>query len=256
MYQLNIETHIGMKKSLLINEETALFLSKNGFALSATPRKAVMKRFEHCTNLPKAPVLSAVYKFLEEILEDSQSQCFTIQIEPVAVKSSYSMTSNIFTKNLISDMWNNNVRFATILHIPTLTTSGSERVSDEFQKFLEDAYEAVQSAELLKQCPELASTLKEIRKNEDIEDYAGELAQDLYNSCGTFEFLINLEIRMPFNFRFNENGKYLSNSLGRVFRQQWILANNMIHAAKLAIQISEEIHQEEEQKARKEQGYV
>lgn len=101
-------------------------------------------------------------------------------------------------------MWDSNVRFDTILHIPSLTASSSHRVSDDFHEFLEAAYEEHQSQELLKQCPELASTLKEIQENEEIEDYAGEIAQDIYNSCGFFDFLINVEIRMPYDFRFDE----------------------------------------------------
>ncbi|MBP6114922.1 MAG: hypothetical protein KA474_09510 [Acinetobacter sp.] len=164
------------------------------------------------------------------------------------------MTAKLFPKKLISDMWDSNVRFDTILHIPSLTASSSHRVSDGFQEFLEAAYEEHQSQELLKQCPELASTLKEIQENEEIEDYAGEIAQDIYNSCGFFDFLINVEIRMPYDFRFDEKGTYLSNSLGGMFRMQWILAKDMVHAAEIAIQIAEDIHQEEEQKARKKQG--
>ncbi|BFM36211.1 hypothetical protein [Acinetobacter towneri] len=166
------------------------------------------------------------------------------------------MTTSKFPHNLISEMWNSNVRFDTILHIPTLVTSDHERVSDDFQEFLSDAYEECQSSKLLEQCPALESTLKEIRENENIEEYAGEVAQDLYRACGEFEFLILLETRMPFNFRFDENGKYLSNSLGCMFSMQWILATSMAHAAVQAIQIAEALHQEKQQEARKEQGYV
>lgn len=161
-----------------------------------------------------------------------------------------------FPKNLIGDMWNSNVRFDTILHIPTLVSSSHERVSDEFQEFLGDACEDYQSAELLKQCPALESILKEICENENIEEFAGEVAQNLYRACEVFEFLISIEIRMPFNFRFDVNGKYLSNSLGCMFHMKWILATSMVHAAEQAIQIADAFHQEKEQEARKEQGYV
>lgn len=86
MHQLNVETHIGLKKSLQLNTEVALFICKNGFALSATPRNSVLKRFDHCANLPKAPDLSEVGKFLKDILKDSNSEFFTIQIEAIPAK--------------------------------------------------------------------------------------------------------------------------------------------------------------------------
>ena len=159
-----------------------------------------------------------------------------------------------FPRNLIQDMWNSNVFFETILHIPTLLASNSTQVSDSFQEFLSDAFEDWQNEDLKKQCPNLESTLVEIKENDDIEDYAGEVAEDIVNQCGEFEFLIKLETRMPYNFKFDENGKYRSNSLGGYFRLQWILAKNMVDAAEKAIKIAEAIHDEEEQKARKEQG--
>ena len=37
-------------------------------------------------------------------------------------------------------------------------------------------------------------------------------------------FNINLEIAIPFNFRFSADGAYQSNSLGRSYRCQWIFA--------------------------------
>ncbi|KQD15103.1 hypothetical protein APD05_01895 [Acinetobacter nosocomialis] len=159
-----------------------------------------------------------------------------------------------FPRQLISDMLDSNVTFDTILHIPTLLASSSEQVSDKFQEFLDDAYEEWQSSLLLEQCPALKSTLKEIRENNDIKHYAGEVLQDFHRACGDFEFLIEIEIRIPFNFRFDKDGKYQSNSLGGYFRVQWILAKNMVDAAQIAIKIAEELHSVEEAKARKEQG--
>lgn len=159
-----------------------------------------------------------------------------------------------FPRQLISDMWDSNVTFDTIIHIPTLLASSSERVSDQFQDFLRDAYEEWTNTLLLKQCPALESTLKEIRENDEIEHHAGEVAQDFYRACGELEFLILLSIRIPFNFKFNQDGKYCSNSLGNAFQQQWILAKNMVDAAEIAIKMAEELHQEKEQIARKQQG--
>lgn len=159
-----------------------------------------------------------------------------------------------FPRQLISDMWDSNVTIDTIMHIPTLLASSSERVSDQFQDFLGDAYEEWTSTLLLKQCPALESTLKEIRENDEIEQYAREVIQDFHRACGELEFLIRLSIRIPFDFRFNEDGKYLSNSLGGSFQQQWILAKNMVDAAETAIKMAEELHEEKEQIARKQQG--
>ena len=159
-----------------------------------------------------------------------------------------------FPHQLIQDMWNTNVFFETILHIPTLQASSTSSVSEQFQDFLSDAYEDWQNEDLKKQCPSLKRTLNEIRENEHIEEFANEVANDFFRECGEFEFLIKLETRMPYNFKFDENGKYRSNSLGGYFRLQWILAKNMVDAAEKAIKIAEAIHDEEEQKARKEQG--
>lgn len=159
-----------------------------------------------------------------------------------------------FPKNLISDMYDSNVSFEQILHIPSLTASDAQNVSDQFSEFLGDAYEDWTSKSLLKQCPALEATLIEIRDNDQIEQYARDVINDFYHACGELEFLILISIRIPFNFKFTEDGKYRSNSLGGAFRQQWILAKNMISAAETAIQRAEELHQQEEQKARKEQG--
>lgn len=146
-----------------------------------------------------------------------------------------------FPKELIGEMYDSNVRFETIMHIPTLCTSSNERVSDQFQDFLESAYEERQNSDLLAQCPSLERTLKEIRENEDIECFAGEVAQDLYEECGDFEFLIQIEIAFPFNFHFTEDGKFHSNSLGGQYIMQWILAKDMMDAAQISIKRAEVI---------------
>lgn len=158
-----------------------------------------------------------------------------------------------FSRTLINDMWDGNVRFDSIMHIPTLIVSSSERVSDQFQDFLDDAYEEHQNSALLKQCPALESTLKEIRENDDIKDHAGEVAQDLYRDCD-YEFLVKLEISIPYNFSFNEEGKYLSNSLGGYYQMQWIFAKDMTEAAEIAIKRAEELWEKECEKANREKG--
>lgn len=164
------------------------------------------------------------------------------------------MQNNKFPRNLIEDMFNSNVSFETIMHIPSLTASDSNNVSDQFEEFLGDAYEDWTSKSLVKQCPALESTLIQIRDNDQIIQFAGEVIQDFHRACDDLEFLILISIRIPFNFRFGQDGKYHSNSLGGAFRQQWILAKDMVDAAEIAVKRAEELHQEEESKARKEQG--
>lgn len=159
-----------------------------------------------------------------------------------------------FPKQLIDDMWDANVRFDSIMHIPTLVASLSGRVSDQFQDFLSDAYEDYQSSALLEQCPELASTLKEIRENDDIGDYACEVAQDFYRECGEYEFLVNLEICIPYDFRFDEHGEFRSNNLGGIYQMKWILAKDMAEAAIIATKEANAIWEKECEKAKKENG--
>lgn len=159
-----------------------------------------------------------------------------------------------FSKKLLGDMFDSNVHFETILHIPTLLCSQSE--PEKFKDFLGDAYNEKQSADLLAQCPSLESTLKEIRENDEIESYAGEVARDLFDQCGDFEFLIKLEISFPSRFKFNEEGKYVSNSVGGQYILQWILAKDMAHAAEIAIERAEALWERECEKAKREQGLI
>jgi hypothetical protein len=163
--------------------------------------------------------------------------------------------NNEFPKKLISDLWDNNVFFENILFIPGLLAASVESVSEQYQDFLEDAYHDCTRTQLLEQCPELESVLEEIRNNDDIRSYAVELANDFYNACGEFEFLIQISIRIPYNFKFDEKGTYRSNSLGGSFQLKWILAKNMIEAAQTAVDLAEKLHNEKEQEALKEQGF-
>lgn len=159
-----------------------------------------------------------------------------------------------FPNKLVSDLWNANTTFETILHLPSLSASDPHNLSEKFIDFLSDAYDESTSSLLLKQCPALEPTLKWIRVQHDIEEYASDVLQDFNRACNELEFLILISTRKPYNFKFDQDGKYRSNSLGGYFIQDWILAKNMIEAAEIAIKMAEEIHQEEEAKARKEQG--
>lgn len=161
-----------------------------------------------------------------------------------------------FPSELKSEMWNSNVRFATILHIPTLTASSHLTISEEFQRFLDDAYSTNQKKRLLEQCPALSQVLQTIDEADtrsDIEAWSLDIASDLSNAVDDFEFLIELEMREPHNFKFKD-GKFFSCSLGGVFYMHWILAKNMVEAAQLAIKIADENWEKECEKAKREQG--
>jgi hypothetical protein len=160
------------------------------------------------------------------------------------------ISNNKFPAALAEEMFNNNVKFHRILHVPTLNVG--LKVSEDFEEFLWDL-EGQNSDTLIEQHPKLEGFIKNVQRNMSrgwFEDHANDLVTDHSN----FEFLVNLEIAIPFNFRFSADGKYLSNSLGGSFRCQWIFATNIKDAAEQAIKIAEKLHAEEEQKARIEQG--
>ena len=161
-----------------------------------------------------------------------------------------------FSQKLLSDMYERNVHFSKILHIPTLTAASNLRVSDDFQEFLEAASYDHQSNELLKQCAALGPTLEQIRNNVDIKNHAQEVARDLYSEAVDFEFLIQLEIRFPYNFKFDENGEYRTNSLSQDYLVTWVIAKDMVDATNIAIQKAQNIWETECQNAKKEQGLV
>ncbi|ENU42979.1 hypothetical protein F985_03878 [Acinetobacter seifertii] len=160
-------------------------------------------------------------------------------------------SNNKFPSALSEEMFNYSILFSKILHVPTLNVG--EKVSDDFEEFLW-ALDCQNADDLIEQHPRLEGFIKNVQRNMSrgwFEDHAN----DLVNDHSDFEFLINLEIAIPYNFRFTEEGKYLSNSVGGYSRLQWIFATDMKHAAEQAIKLAEEIHAEEELKARKEQGF-
>lgn len=161
-----------------------------------------------------------------------------------------------FSKQLLEQMFDANVRFGTILHIPTLCASVDDRISDEFQDFLEAAYDENQSNYLLAQCPEMAATLKEIRENDSIADFAKDVARDLLREAGEFEFLIKTDTTDPHNFIFKENGEFLTCSYGGWHTTLWILAKDMTQAAEIAVKEAQADWNKEMQKAKVEQGLV
>lgn len=151
---------------------------------------------------------------------------------------------------LAEEMFNNNVEFHTILHVPTLTVGQS--VPEAFEEFLGDM-DSKNAEDLVEQYPQLKEFIDGVNQYSDRE-WNEEHATHLIRHHSNFEFLISIHIAIPFNFQFNEEGKYVSNSLGGRYRCQWIFATSMKDAADQGIKLSEMIHAEEEQKARIEQG--
>lgn len=160
------------------------------------------------------------------------------------------MTEQIFPSQLAEDMYDNNTKFETILHIPTLNVS--DRVPEAFEDFL-SSMDSKNAQDLIEAFPEQKWVLDLIIRENDRE-YNEEHACNITRYFKDFEFLVLLETAIPYNFKFNNKGEYTSNSIGGRYYQDWIFAKNMQDAAEQAIQISEKIRAKEEQKARKEQG--
>lgn len=161
-----------------------------------------------------------------------------------------------FSKQNLEQMFENNVRFDKILHIASLCASRNDRISDDFQDFLDAASEKRQNDFLLEQCPQMVETLKEIRENESIVDFSHDVARDLTLESGEFEFLVLTETASPRNFVFKENGEFESCSTGGWYTMQWILAKDMTHAAEVAIEQAKADWNEEMEAAKAEQGIV
>jgi hypothetical protein len=161
-----------------------------------------------------------------------------------------------FSKQLLEQMHDLNVRFKAILHIPTLCLSLDYNISDEFQEFLEAASEENQSTFLLSQCPDMASTLKEIRENDFITDFSKDVARDLFLEAGDFEFLIKTEVTDPQDFVFKENGEFETCGYGGWQTTQWILAKDMTQAAEIAVKEAQADWNQAMLKAKTEQGLV
>lgn len=84
MYQLTIETQAGLKTSLQIENEVAQLLNMNGFPRSATPREKVLSEFVECAKkLSLGTAFISIKEWLVWILNDSNSEFFTIQLEAI-----------------------------------------------------------------------------------------------------------------------------------------------------------------------------
>jgi len=159
------------------------------------------------------------------------------------------MTTSKFPRELVEQMFDQNVRFETILHVPTLSVSHS--VPEQFEDFLSSL--DCNAEDLISKHPQFKQLIESFQEYTD-RDWNEEHAQQLAHYCGDLEFLILIESSIPRNIEFDEKGKFRSCSVGGWYQQDWIFATDMKSAAEQAIKISEEIYEREEQKARKNQG--
>ena len=153
-------------------------------------------------------------------------------------------------------MFENNVRFDTILHIQTLQASVEDSVSEEFQDFLNSSIEKLQRTRLEVQCPSLKPLMEQLQACDDFELNGRDIAQQLAQHTGEFDFLIQIEAAIPHRFKFDKNGEYLSNATGGMYYQVWILAKDMIHASEQSIKFAENIFEEKIKEAKIEQGFA
>lgn len=153
-----------------------------------------------------------------------------------------------FPHSLAEDMFNHQTQFGAVLHIPTLNVS--DRLPDFFDDFLESMYCA---DDLIEKFPEFKNLFQSFIENPG-RDWNQEHATNLIRYCTGFEFLVLVESATPYNFKFNSEGKYMSNTVGGCYQMDWIFAKNMTDAAEQAIEIAVKLHAKQEQKARKEQG--
>lgn len=154
-----------------------------------------------------------------------------------------------FPHQLAEDMFNEQVIFEAIIHIPTL--SFDYRVSELFEDFIDSIIDSQNADDIVEQHPQLKNIIEFIQNG---ENHPTESASMLVRNCTEFEFLVLVQKSVPRHFKFTPEGKFQSCNTGGFYEMNWIFAKDMTHAAVQAIKIAEKIHAEEEQKARKEQG--
>lgn len=159
------------------------------------------------------------------------------------------MTIQKFPRELVEQMFDKNVKFEAILHVPTLSVS--DQVPKQFEDFLSSM--DCNAADLIEKHPQFKKLIESFLEYTD-RDWNEEHAQQLAIYCGDLEFLILVDSSIPRNFEFNEKGEFRSCSISGWYQQDWIFATDMKHAAEQAIKIAEEVRAQAEKKARKEQG--
>lgn len=162
------------------------------------------------------------------------------------------MSNTAFPAELLADLSDSNVLFATILHLPTL---GLNSHSKGFSAFLGEIFENNNGVSLVKQLPEFDPILLNIDKDPKGE-WAFDHAQEIAEARGDFEFLVKLQIFSSYNFSFTSEGEFFSSSVSNSWRNVWIFATDMQHAAVQAIEINDQFFNEAMQKAKLEQGFA
>lgn len=80
-FNLSIETHEGVKHLHPLNADEIRTLSK--FALSATPRKQIMRNFFHSIENQPSEKFAHIQKWIEGILAGDKTKFFTVQIDKI-----------------------------------------------------------------------------------------------------------------------------------------------------------------------------
>ncbi|NNG82813.1 hypothetical protein [Acinetobacter sp. ANC 5378] len=141
-----------------------------------------------------------------------------------------------FPRELAQEMWNSNVGFEAILHVPTLSVL---KPSDEFKEFCESCHDGILQP-LTEQCPAFSYVLNMMQEDENGE-YDDEHASNLSLYCSDFEFLVKTQTAIPTRFNFTDEGEFQSCSIGGWYQNNWFFAKDMKHAAQQAIACAQEI---------------
>lgn len=145
-------------------------------------------------------------------------------------------------------MYDANVKFGQIFHVPTLCLHNIPR---EFKEdFLEEVeVKGIIFEELKSSWPELFDKYILDFENVDVEIFV-EAITDL----GKKQFLINIQATVPSNFKYNESGEFTTCSLNGGYYNYWIFANDFVEAAEVAVKISEDLLEVEIKKDRQRKG--
>lgn len=151
-----------------------------------------------------------------------------------------------FSKELITEMGDNNVHIEKLIHIPTLIVYQGRGSTRDFEEFLEDAH----YEDLIEQCPSLEKVLNAICEGNEKLDIS-EIVEEFCHKSGDLEFLVQIYIATAYGFKFNQDGQYISNSVAvGTYITEWIFAKNMNHAAEIAIKYAEAYWNNECEKAK------
>lgn len=162
------------------------------------------------------------------------------------------MSNAKFSADLLEQLNESNVLFGAILHLPTLVINSGSGV---FLEFIEEVAENNNGESLLEQLPALNFILQDISADPK-GDWAFDHAQEIAGVRGDFEFLVRLEVFSSYDFSFTSEGVFQSCSVSNSWRNVWVFATDMQHAAVQAIALNDRYFKEAMQKAKVEQGFA